>query len=350
MADGSGRNSPYTEMLLKQMNSDNNIPGGLDVTGMFGEVSWQFRQKHNGQRPELIIQGVRPKTYYLGSVSAANLNSDVQTSNAAASGETVLSQTVESGNTSRDSLEALLWQSAERGNSVEEYQAYIAQFPNGTFTRIAQTRIDRLKRNRPTTVDPIENEATVQMTLIPQQDNIALDSRRQGSENNAESALSLKIYPPPDRRDSVKAFNLYHRCEDGNPDGCRKLAQLYQNGGIGVKKDLERAAGLYAKGCVVGDIYGCIQAGHPEYAVELYKKECFGGNLDGCSNLGIMYENGKGVKEDLGRAVRLYTKACDGGNPDGCSNLGSMYEKGKGVKKDVERAIELKWWRAKSNQ
>ena len=42
-------------------------------------------------------------------------------------------------------LEYLLWQSAERGDTVAEYQAYLDRFPQGLFNGIAQARIERFQ-------------------------------------------------------------------------------------------------------------------------------------------------------------------------------------------------------------
>jgi TPR repeat protein len=41
-------------------------------------------------------------------------------------------------------------------------------------------------------------------------------------------------------------------------------------------------------------------------------------------------EKGKGVKQDDFKALKFYQKACDLNYGGGCSNLGFMYEEGKG--------------------
>ena len=55
----------------------------------------------------------------------------------------------------------------------------------------------------------------------------------------------------------------------------------------------------------------------------------------------MMYENGRGVKQDYFKAVELYTKACDGRVTIGCNNLGNMYHKGQGVRQSDSKAKEL---------
>jgi TPR repeat protein len=43
-----------------------------------------------------------------------------------------------------------------------------------------------------------------------------------------------------------------------------------------------------------------------------------------------MYEKGKGVKQDDFKALKFYQKACDLNLGVSCSQLGLMYEEGKG--------------------
>ena len=53
VADGDGRNSPYTEILLSHLSKDKIRQEKLDVPDLFTEVSYQFRQTYKGQRPVL---------------------------------------------------------------------------------------------------------------------------------------------------------------------------------------------------------------------------------------------------------------------------------------------------------
>lgn len=45
---------------------------------------------------------------------------------------------------SLDTIQVMVWQSAEKGDNIAEYQAYIDRFPSGFFASIAQSRIDQL--------------------------------------------------------------------------------------------------------------------------------------------------------------------------------------------------------------
>ncbi len=49
-------------------------------------------------------------------------------------------------------------------------------------------------------------------------------------------------------------------------------------------------------------------------AIEWYKKAADAGNSDAMSNIGYMYELGKGVKQDYNKALEWYTKAFNEGD------------------------------------
>ena len=53
--------------------------------------------------------------------------------------------------------------------------------------------------------------------------------------------------------------------------------------------------------------------GDYQKAAQLYQKACDSGSAMGCSNLGVLYEDGQGVKQNYQKAAQLYQKTCDGG-------------------------------------
>eukprot|EP00729_Bicosta_minor_P007502 gene7502-biopygen19925 len=61
------------------------------------------------------------------------------------------------------------------------------------------------------------------------------------------------------------------------------------------------------------------------------------------SNLGLMYDTGRGVKQDHVEAVKWYRKAAEAGNAAAQYNLGCLYDTGKGVEQDHVEAA--KWFR-----
>ena len=63
------------------------------------------------------------------------------------------------------------------------------------------------------------------------------------------------------------------------------------------------------------------------------------------NNLGIMYEQGRGIARDDTEAVRLYRQAAQQGDALAHHNLGAMYEQGRGVPWDL---VEAQRWYAKA--
>ena len=72
------------------------------------------------------------------------------------------------------------------------------------------------------------------------------------------------------------------------------------------------------------------------------------GNAYAQFNLGNMYANGRGVKQDDVEAVKWYRKVAEQGNVYAQFNLGLMYDNGQGVKQDDVEAV--KWYRKAAEQ
>lgn len=77
-------------------------------------------------------------------------------------------------------------------------------------------------------------------------------------------------------------------------------------------------------------------------ALRWYRKSAVQGNPDAQYRLGRMYEEGKGISRDYSFAIRWYRKAAGQGNSDAEYSLGMMYEKGQGVGQDNEQAA--RWY------
>ena len=78
-------------------------------------------------------------------------------------------------------------------------------------------------------------------------------------------------------------------------------------------------------------------------AVTWFRKGADLGNATAQFNLGRMYENGRGVRRDYGEANKWYAKSADQGIPEAQFNRGIMYYVGRGVPKDFTEAH--KWFR-----
>ncbi|HTK28926.1 MAG TPA: VWA domain-containing protein [Vicinamibacterales bacterium] len=73
-------------------------------------------------------------------------------------------------------------------------------------------------------------------------------------------------------------------------------------------------------------------------AVADLKRAADRGDIDAAFNLGVLYDTGRGVPQDLGRAAALYRKAAERGHVRAAYNLALLYAEGLGVRKDEVQA------------
>jgi TPR repeat protein len=72
------------------------------------------------------------------------------------------------------------------------------------------------------------------------------------------------------------------------------------------------------------------------------------GDVEAQFNLGVLYDEGAGVEQDLAIAADWYRKAAEQGFIDAQTNLGVMYYYGQGVTRDYQKAAE--WFRLAAEQ
>ena len=73
-----------------------------------------------------------------------------------------------------------------------------------------------------------------------------------------------------------------------------------------------------------------------------WRKKAEAGDANAQFNLGLMYENGRGVPKDDAEALKWWRKAADQGFAEAQYNLGLLYYNGEGVPKDLVQAHV--WW------
>jgi TPR repeat protein len=72
------------------------------------------------------------------------------------------------------------------------------------------------------------------------------------------------------------------------------------------------------------------------------------GDAEAQYNLGVMYDEGAGMGQDLAKAADWYRKAADQGFVDAQINLGMMYYHGQGFTRDHAEAA--KWFKRAASQ
>lgn len=88
--------------------------------------------------------------------------------------------------------------------------------------------------------------------------------------------------------------------------------------------------------------------GQYDAVFERFSKFAKQGSTDAQYILGLMYDNGYGVKQDNHAAVKWYLKAAEEGNDSAQYNLGNMYIDGRGVRQDYTKAV--KWYHEAAKQ
>ena len=142
-ADGQGRNSPYTAALLAHLEQP------LELSALFRRVRAQVLEATRGeQRPHEYASLLRE--HYLGGASDPGTApvADGVSATVAAQQETVF------------------WQSIAGSRTAADFEAYLRQYPAGTFRALATTRLARLlagatdvPAKRPSADPPAEREA-----------------------------------------------------------------------------------------------------------------------------------------------------------------------------------------------
>jgi len=128
-------------------------------------------------------------------------------------------------------------------------------------------------------------------------------------------AEGLKAYQRGDYDDADLNWQLLAR--QGHTISQFFLGVMYNNG-IGVKRDLSEA-------------------------LRWYRLAAEQGHTDAQYNLGVAYAKGIGIGADIGQAVGWWYKAAMQGSTDAQYNLALLYARGQGVTKDLVKAAM--WWR-----
>jgi Dynamin family/Sel1 repeat len=136
----------------------------------------------------------------------------------------------------------------------------------------------------------------------------------------ARGLSALALVLPRDQADPVAEARW--KAEQGNAKAQNDLGVIYEQG-RGIAQDYQQA-------------------------VQWYRKAAEQGNAVAQCNLGRMYRQGRGVAQDEAQGVQWYRKAAEQGLVQAQRNLGWAYEYGRGVTQDVTQAVQ--WYRKAAEQ
>ncbi|WEZ82657.1 caspase domain-containing protein [Rhizobium sp. 32-5/1] len=149
--DGTDNHSPYTAALARHLTTP-----GLEIqsalTRVRADVSEATRGNqnpwHNASLSREVFLGGEPTAKAASAVTADTMG---------------LPTIPAADNTAIDwTIEQKLWDEASKRNTVAHYELYLAKYPNGNFSTLANLNLDQLKAQKTevASVDPTPGEAT----------------------------------------------------------------------------------------------------------------------------------------------------------------------------------------------
>ena len=132
--DGNGDHSPFTAALLRHMGES-----GVNLSDMMVEVRNDVMAATDGKQVPWDHSSLTGSFYFQPAVATAAATTDPTP----ASGATTLPSAPPSAGTV--DKEVVFWDSIKDSNSPAQFEAYLDQFPNGTFAPLAHVRLDELK-------------------------------------------------------------------------------------------------------------------------------------------------------------------------------------------------------------
>jgi hypothetical protein len=134
--DGKGENGVYTKNLLRELKKSD-LQAGL----MFQQVSQAVQMETNGrQTPEVQSVAASKGIFFFNDSRMSGQDNSSGTaassSNARASADTEAKVDLE------------FWSNVKDSARIDDFRAYLDQFPNGRFTVLARSRIDNITRQQ----------------------------------------------------------------------------------------------------------------------------------------------------------------------------------------------------------
>jgi len=146
-ADGDGVNSPYTLALSQVMQ----VPG-LPAEKVFKLVRDAVREATNGEQTPWEESSMTGADFYF--------NIDVTVTVEAPEGPAT-------SDTDTEATERLFWQSVEDSTDPADFEAYLAEYPNGRFAGLARLRVKKIEAVQTAALDPAGSAAAVDSTAAP---------------------------------------------------------------------------------------------------------------------------------------------------------------------------------------
>ena len=326
--DGTGRNSPYTAALLRNLERP-----GLEVSYVFRNVRDDVMASTDREQQPFVYGSLSSKLIYLNEnppPAGASGNAKAPTGSA----------------------DEMVWLAIKDATDPQVLQDFLSKFPDSPHQSDAHDRLDGLKvasecdrlarpdidRDRERNVTVIHGDEAA-----PVVSGNACEQAMRRFPDNARYAFEAGRLAETQKEFS-NARQLYEKAGSlGSAPAMLRLGLLYSEGN-GMPTDYTQARQWFDKAAQqklpsamlnLGILYESGQGGAQDYdkAHDLYAKAAAAGDRHAMKNLGELYEAGKGVGRDYDEARRWYQKSADLGDWTAMMSLGKLYERGLGVRK-----------------
>jgi uncharacterized caspase-like protein len=141
--DGRGRNSPFTRALL-----DNIRRPGIEISTLMTDVRVQVREDTNGEQIPWINSALLGRFYFNPSTAEAETAAATGTSEQSGKETQEVASLETNQEVENARIAALAWESVQNSDNLAELEAFMAEYGDGFYGKLAQIRIDRIKANQ----------------------------------------------------------------------------------------------------------------------------------------------------------------------------------------------------------
>lgn len=199
-ADGNGRNSPYTQQLIRSVQKDN-----LPLEMVFKDVIKNVKRATKGEQIPWVSSSVDGDFYFSQSTMVAQLSDKKSNS------VSVFPKQSVNNSLSQSKFELLFWENVSQNPSKEKYKAYLDQYPQGHFASIAEYELQQLTQapiSRPKQKSISADITKRSLNNIEQcQDHFTHKRLTSGKQGNAFSCYKKILSNDPENREALAGIN-----------------------------------------------------------------------------------------------------------------------------------------------
>ncbi len=353
-SDGTATNSPYSAALARAMQ----MPG-LAIEEVFKQTRRDVLTETKGSQIPWESSSITGNFIFKGGAGAIG---------------------AVSGATPESAVEVTFWNSIKDATNRTAFEAYLAQFPNGSFASLARIKVAELAPKQVVAIAPSAIPAPATVMRRPHQPVLAHSATREIQDGDVSRLACEQLWTARNemfhrhgycfdtpraqatfgnegcrttRQDvltatemtnfrTIRSWEIRKRCDLANPSSTVTAAinpanvpTSARSPGSQAGGDCDRLAGASWDGDAVGGgiEFAALEAGTAVAA-------CTAAAIDKPNERRYLFQLGRAYDKarNYGDARQAYQKAASLGSAAALVNLGILYEKGQGVGKSAQEA------------